>query len=409
MQNNLIKVSQIEWEDAEAFFKANPHEIKFRKAKKLARAHSFFNFDGVIYVVNNTKHSDCEPDAGKGGFARVKRAFNQEGDCFAIRIEAHHDEEPTRSEQILHALGQQLSSRKKRVVNKKAGESGTLILGQKGQRICLVEKKSYTLMKYLGNRDLFDELITLPESKGAPLSQDEKLMLMLKAMMSAQYLHQKNIAHLDIKPENFVVNGHGVERVVTLVDFDFSEQMPSNEDSANNFKMIPGEIFGTKSYLSPEIKLERVYSLESDIYAFGYILWGLNVNHDFYKNLILTDRTQRPSLIDAMLKIALHLDRVKNKLENFLLKDEIESTIQNFWPLVPPETLPPRLSAYTTLQTYLPYEEIAALRIYVSEKNAEQPNKPLPFVPLLCIRTEVERSADHLSPSDAKCIPCKMM
>jgi serine/threonine protein kinase len=83
-----------------------------------------------------------------------------------------------------------------------------------------------------------------------------------------QYLHSKNIAYTDLKPEQFIL----VDKKIKLLDFDFG---------VTDKFYFPG---GTEEWYSPEhIKKERI-DLKSDIFSFALMShWLLTNKHPFEK------------------------------------------------------------------------------------------------------------------------------
>jgi len=81
---------------------------------------------------------------------------------------------------------------------------------------------------------------------------------MKEIIYGLEYLHSKNIAHGDIKPENI------------YFDQEFNIKL-NNFESTNYIHMENREFplkVGTKRYLAPEVLLGLPYSLESvDIFA----------------------------------------------------------------------------------------------------------------------------------------------
>lgn len=81
--------------------------------------------------------------------------------------------------------------------------------------------------------------------------------------------HDKNIVHLDIKPENFIIKSENPLQLV-LIDFEFSEIL----------KTKTGNLYtktGTAFYCAPET-LEYRFSKKSDIYSLGAICYTLFTN-----------------------------------------------------------------------------------------------------------------------------------
>ena len=119
----------------------------------------------------------------------------------------------------------------------------------------------------LGRRDL----ITIFEDQTIELPQ---LRFMLKRiardMLNAlEYLHFKNIAHLDIKPGNIVEFDSGFK----LIDFGFAQR--------RKFVTLKTKS-GTPGYLSPEMqsaydgkRADTINAFKSDIYSLGASLWEL--------------------------------------------------------------------------------------------------------------------------------------
>ena len=80
------------------------------------------------------------------------------------------------------------------------------------------------------------------------------------------YLHQLNIVHRDVKPENLlIVNRHDGRKSIKLADFGLSIEVKS--------PMFL--VCGTPTYVAPEILDESGYGLEVDNWAIGVICYIL--------------------------------------------------------------------------------------------------------------------------------------
>jgi len=89
-------------------------------------------------------------------------------------------------------------------------------------------------MEYIEHGDLFELILK------NPLSEKMGRTLFTQIVSAIQHLHNSRIAHLDIKPENFLIFEGGIK----LIDFDFSHQFDT--------KFTEG-MLGTPGYRSPEL------------------------------------------------------------------------------------------------------------------------------------------------------------
>ena len=88
-----------------------------------------------------------------------------------------------------------------------------------------------------------------------------------------KYLHDRDIVHFDIKPENVVV----CENLnIYLIDFEFSKK------TEKEFKVF--KIIGTPTYMSPEMMNKQNVFKYSDIFSYGIMLYIIFFPH-FSKNL----------------------------------------------------------------------------------------------------------------------------
>jgi len=114
-------------------------------------------------------------------------------------------------------------------------------------------------MEYLPHGDLFNFISKKPCS--------EKLArTFFSQMVSAlEYLHQEEIAHLDLKPENFLVSYQGLK----LIDFDFSHNVA--DQLTNGMKGTPG--FRAPEWVKKAMKDYKA----ADIYSLGVTLFTIVV------------------------------------------------------------------------------------------------------------------------------------
>ncbi|GMQ31057.1 serine/threonine-protein kinase [Algoriphagus confluentis] len=122
------------------------------------------------------------------------------------------------------------------------------------------------------------------------LGLKERLRLFGQVCQAVRYAHQSLIAHLDLKPQNIIVNEEGQ---VKLLDFGVSQMLDESQEQEGSF---------TLAYASPE-QIERNHpNTVSDIYSLGVVLFELLTEHhpfqpyfkepDQLKNKVLTSEHQ---------------------------------------------------------------------------------------------------------------------
>lgn len=292
-----------EWDEAEAFFKANPYKVKFKKANTKARekggsewGRSFVKINGNIYGLNNTKRltfsmdskktkriiHGSENDVGFGGFGRIKFALNQKNEFFAIKVSGQNSEFDKDKKLLLQKKGHVLGQEK--------GEPGIIKIGHTNT---FEGSKIYTAMPYYGGGELLEHNNrTNPEVLG------------LYILMEIEKLHREGYIHRDIKPDNFMltkVNGHFT---ALPVDFDLMIKIPEGQES---IQTNPSEVYYTPGFDAPEIHSNREYSFATDVYALGKTLQRLGCKEDIYEKMVKYDPKTRRSISNAMAKIVKQL------------------------------------------------------------------------------------------------------
>lgn len=98
---------------------------------------------------------------------------------------------------------------------------------------------SCMFIDYAGDIDLADSIDTMIThwNKSIWTSIDKIILFSKHIMMGLKYLHEKKICHLDIKPENIMINT--LNQKFTIIDFGFASMEPF-EDYINNIKGTPG-------------------------------------------------------------------------------------------------------------------------------------------------------------------------
>jgi serine/threonine protein kinase len=154
----------------------------------------------------------------------------------------------------------------------------------------------FIAVEYVDGPTLADEI-----DETGKLAETDVAMLGLQLLTGLRALHERGLAHVDVKPENIVLrDGRPV-----LVDFGSARELGA--------KQPPGSPVGTPGYAPPEMEACDPISAAMDIYALGITLREALTGdppaedeapapaHDTIDRLCAADPADRPSLPEARL------------------------------------------------------------------------------------------------------------
>jgi serine/threonine protein kinase len=164
---------------------------------------------------------------------------------------------------------------------------------------------NYDIMKYYKNGDLYDNITSNMYNLNNRIKNQN---IIEKLINPIYYIHKKNIVHLDLKLENYLIDNNGD---FILCDFDISKY----HKNVYNY-LEKTDTIGTKAYMAPEL-FEGYYSKTSDIYSLGVIIYLLytktlyknNIDYSLLNNIPLkiidmiekslrTNPKERPTIFD---------------------------------------------------------------------------------------------------------------
>ena len=173
------------------------------------------------------------------------------------------------------------------------------------------------------------------------LEWEHRKIFALSLVSLLGFLHQQNIVHCDLKPDNIVLFKNPQSKTsykMWLIDMDFSilsdKKAPWHDDSNNGY-------VGTVDYMSPEHLSGKTPVKESDVFTLALILYEILSNKHPYRgkdiNALLSHAAAYPQLlgsynngkdreIQKILQAGLHL----NPKDRPTLEDFRKCLLENF-------------------------------------------------------------------------------
>lgn len=156
--------------------------------------------------------------------------------------------------------------------------------------------KDGILMEYVDGETLSQRLTKDPDYFKHRKNSDKLIRQLLSAL---QYLHNHQVLHLDLKPDNILLTH--INDDVKLIDLGFCY--------TDTFVDTQGR---TNAFAAPEQKAGGVVDVRTDIYAFGKIL-ELLPDHSLYNRVIARCTAENPSdryqSVDEILHVIDHQRR----------------------------------------------------------------------------------------------------
>jgi serine/threonine protein kinase len=187
----------------------------------------------------------------------------------------------------------------------------------------------------LGKYSLYYYIHSIPSIE----SSIESKQIIDNMISAVYYLHQNNIAHLDISPENFVV----FEDCVKIIDFStsirtdlFLEKEKEEDDLVSMEYGIP-HILCRINYRPPELTcgLNNYYPALVDVWSLGCVIYEVLFEETLFRNFLLDNNENFILARLIVQKIGnypkLYSEKFGNlsRFSNFYHKKSYEDTLEN--------------------------------------------------------------------------------
>lgn len=239
---------------------------------------------------------------GSGGFGTVYEGFYR-GKRVAVKRLHANSRSPRAMLQSFQAETSVMSFIHPNIVQTLAASSTDLPLSSR-----------MIIMEYVGTKTLRNIMNDEKES----ISERRRLNFGLNLASALEFIHEREIAHLDVKPANILVDEHDVCK---LGDFGCSQIVVEGDD---NLPASPtySYLTGTFAYRAPELLKGEIPTTQADMYSMGICLWQLLTREQPYGS---------ENLYVVVFGVVAYNLRPKVPLTDNLMLREYENLIEKLW------------------------------------------------------------------------------
>ncbi|XP_044032440.1 serine/threonine-protein kinase 17A [Siniperca chuatsi] len=119
------------------------------------------------------------------------------------------------------------------------------------------------VLEFAAGGEIFNQCVSDREDE--TFSEDDVKRLMRQILEGVSFLHQNNVVHLDLKPQNILLTSSSPLGDIKIVDFGLSRMISSHQELR--------EIMGTPEYVAPEILNYEPISTATDMWSIGVLAY----------------------------------------------------------------------------------------------------------------------------------------
>ncbi|KAI4977059.1 hypothetical protein ZWY2020_050666 [Hordeum vulgare] len=229
-------------------------------------------------------------EIGGGGFAVVYLGILPSGKVAVKKLTIAHDFSDERFHDEVNCLMRAKHNNIVRFLGYCADTQGEL-MEHNGRNVMAEVRQRLLCFEYVPNGSLHRYLKERPHGN----EWKTRYKLIKGVCQGLQYLHKERINHLDLKPENVLLDAHMEPRIT---DFGLSRSFDEGQS-----RIFTKSTAGTRGYIAPEIIDRGEISFKSDIFSLGIIIIKLltgsaNNDIDNWDKSIDTDGPEVKSCIE---------------------------------------------------------------------------------------------------------------
>ncbi|XP_041817686.1 serine/threonine-protein kinase 17A [Chelmon rostratus] len=206
--------------------------------------------------VNNepfTDHYTIIPgkELGRGKFAVVRKCVEKcSGHEYAAKFMRKRRKGQDCRMEIIHEIAVlELATASTRVVNL--------------HQVYEMASEMVLVLEFAAGGEIFNQCVSDREDEA--FSEEDVKRLMRQILEGVSFLHQNNIVHLDLKPQNILLTSSSPLGDIKIVDFGLSRMVSSHQELR--------EIMGTPEYVAPEILNYEPISTATDMWSIGVLAY----------------------------------------------------------------------------------------------------------------------------------------
>ncbi|KAM8823465.1 serine/threonine-protein kinase 17A [Spinachia spinachia] len=119
------------------------------------------------------------------------------------------------------------------------------------------------VLEFAAGGEIFNQCVS--DDKDEVFSEEDVKRLMRQILEGVSFLHQNNVVHLDLKPQNILLTSSSPLGEIKIVDFGLSRVVSSHRELR--------EIMGTPEYVAPEVLNYEPISTATDMWSAGVLAY----------------------------------------------------------------------------------------------------------------------------------------
>jgi serine/threonine protein kinase len=96
-------------------------------------------------------------------------------------------------------------------------------------------------------------------------------------------IHDANVCHRDLKPDNIVIRNKNGETKLTIIDFNVAVDLDMSPAISGNT--------GLKQWSAPETRSNPIYSSKCDIWSFGCLVYFMHIKKSPFSKLTISEES----------------------------------------------------------------------------------------------------------------------